>query len=207
MIVEFFGRAGSGKSTVARLISQKYNIPVIKIRSKQKLLYLNLLFSIKHPYKSIRRFFYVASNSINLKMFYYKFMNTFMQVNAKYQQALMIEGVSILDQGYVQSILSMFEKKVSEEQMLKYVNTILFPDKLIIFETTKEILEVRLNNRGYYVRPFLDKAYLETWQKNVDHNYQVLKNILPKFPCEVFIVDSSQTPEEISQEIMNFLNK
>jgi len=205
MIVEFFGHAGAGKTTVAELISEEYGIPIAKIRSRSKLLYFNFIFKIKHPVKFFGRFFYVIGNSINLKMFYYKFMNAFMQVNAKHQKALRFKGPVILDQGYLQSAMSMFEYKVSKAELQKYFKNILWPDKLVIFEASEEIIKNRLKERGYRVRQFLSEEYLKEREKIVEHNDKVFKNLAPSFPCQVLTVDATQLPAEIAKKIFNFI--
>ena len=56
MIIEFYGPAGSGKSTVAKYLMEKYRFPVIiKISTKKELLWNNFLFFLKQPFKFLKR--------------------------------------------------------------------------------------------------------------------------------------------------------
>ena len=107
MIIEFFGMPGAGKSTVARELAKDSSFRIIKIRKKTELLLLNFKYFTSHPIKFFKLFILVLKNSKNYQEFYYKFMNCFLDYNAKFQKAKKFEK-AILDQGYFQNIISFY---------------------------------------------------------------------------------------------------
>lgn len=205
MIIEFCGLSGAGKSTIARKLAAEHNIPVIKIETKRELFWYNAQFLLKHPLKFIARLIYVFGNSISFKMLYYKFMNSFLQTQAKFQKALKYP-VCIIDQGYLQNIGTIFEKKINDGQLAKYLKYLLYPDKLIFFTADKSVLDNRLKDRGYFTRQFLDEKYLMAWKEIVYHNYHLFSGLINSLPCESLIVDGNRSPEEICRQILNFIH-
>jgi thymidylate kinase len=174
MIIEFCGLPGSGKTTIAKKIEQNTDYKIIKIKSKRELLYYNFLFFIKYPVKFFYLFFYICRNSESWKEFYLKLMNTFFQHNAKYQKALKFEK-AIIDQGYFQNFLSVFNKKINTDIFYKYSELILQPDKLFIIKVSeKERLE-RINKRGYSFRNDFSEEERGVWMKIMMSNNSLLE--------------------------------
>jgi len=204
MIIEFCGLFGAGKSTIARTLAADYNIPVLKIETKSELFWYNAQFLLKHPLKFTVRLIYVFKNSINFKMLYYKLMNSFLQTQAKFQKAIKYP-ICIIDQGYVQNIGTIFEKKINEEQMLRYLKYLIYPDKLIFFTADRSVLDNRLKNRGYFTRQFLDEIYLTSWKDVVYHNYHLFSGLINLLPCKSMIIDGDKSPEEICRQILKFI--
>ncbi|MDP2586429.1 MAG: AAA family ATPase [Candidatus Komeilibacteria bacterium] len=205
MIVEFFGQAGSGKTTVARLLAEQNNWPLVKVKSKARLAGWNLLFLFSHPVKFFGRLGYVFGNSLSLKMFYFKFMNLFLNVNAKHQKALLQTGTAIIDQGYLHSVMSVFENKVSLPVMARYLKFIMYPDKLVFFETTPEVLAQRIKARGYFAREWLNPAQLLAWQEVINHNNLVFKELVNQLPGPILKVDANHNPQAIADQIKTFI--
>ena len=124
MILEFYGLPGSGKSTVARYLKKTRGFKVIKIENKRELFFYNLIFLFKYPVKFFALLYYLLLNGENSKLFYYKFMNTFLQHNAKYIKAKSFKRDEklIIDQGHFQNIISVFKKNVSSAYIENYLN-------------------------------------------------------------------------------------
>lgn len=177
MIIELYGLPGSGKTTLANKLAAEKGYAIIKVRKKRELVYYNLFFLFKHPYKFVILLFYVIINSNNPRLFYYKFMNTFLGYNAKYQKAKRYEN-AILDQGYFLNAFALFERPIEKAEMKKYFKHILKPDQLLILDIPFEVSLERTKERGYFARENFGEEYKKEWQKAVWENNQLFLNIV-----------------------------
>lgn len=187
MIIELYGLPASGKTTLARKIARNTDFKIVEIKSKPELIYFNFLYLIKHPIKFIITLFYIILNSPNWNFFYQKFMNTFLQVNARYQKALRYK-LAIIDQGYFQNIISVFEKEISSKILIRYIKFLLFPDKLIVFNISKNKRLKLMGERGYFARDKFGKAYRKKWEKIIEKNDKILKDNLRKINTDCLMV-------------------
>lgn len=191
MIIEFCGLPGTGKTTLARAIASQGKFEIIKIENKKELFWYNFLFFLKQPSKFLRLFFYIVNNSYSWQIFYYKFMNAFLHCNAKYQKALKYEN-ALIDQGYFQNLLSIFEKKVSWEQMGKYLSQVCLPDQLFIFQATEEKKEQRLSSRGHGVRDNMqDKQRKTAWLAASQFNHRTLVDHLSYLEVKYHVINNN----------------
>lgn len=174
MVIELFGLPGAGKTTLAKKLETEQGFKIVKIRSRWELLYLNLRHFFKNPVSSFMNLFFIIKSSPNLRLFYYKFMNFFMDINARYEKAGSCEK-AILDQGYFQNILSVFEKPINQYQLEKYLRYLPKPDKLIVVDTPPEEIQRRVGERGYYSREKFGKEYVEKWRETTAQNYELVK--------------------------------
>jgi len=174
MIIELCGLPGSGKTTIAKKIEQETSYKIIKIENKKELLYYNFLFFLKYPVKFFSLFFYVCKNSESWKEFYLKLMNTFFHHNAKYQKALRFNR-AIIDQGYFQNFLSVFNKAIDSKLFHKYLKLILHPDKLYIIKINPRERENRLERRGYDFREDFSEKQRGVWRKVMMANDSLLQ--------------------------------
>lgn len=174
MITELFGLPGAGKTTLAKKLEAEEGFKIIKINNKKELLYFNFIHVFKYPVGSSVNLFFIIKNSPNQKLFYYKFMNFFMDINARYEKAGRCDK-SILDQGYFQNILSVFEKPITRDLLKRYLKYLPKPDKLIIIDISFEESLNRIQKRGYYAREKFGKDYVENWRKTILSNYNLFK--------------------------------
>lgn len=174
MIVELFGLPGSGKTTLARKLEAEKGFKIIKINNRKELLYFNFIHFFKYPVGSSVNLFFILKNSPNMKLFYYKFMNFFMDINARYEKARFCDK-AVLDQGYFQNILSVFENPITIDLLKIYLKYLPKPDKLIIIDTSPEEALNRTQERGYYARERFGKDYVENWRETVLWNYNLFK--------------------------------
>ena len=201
MIIELYGLPGAGKTTTALALQEKKGIELLKIRSKRDLFYYNLLYLIKHPVKFFKTLYYVFVNSkCSLKLFYHKFTNAFLHINAKHQKALQSKNV-IIDQGYFQNIISVFEKKIDVNFLNKYCKLFLLPDKLIIFDIDEEIRQRRMTGRGWGARQYYKKEYRENWEKVIKYNNDLLIKNLENVGVDFLLLNENDNEEKIIQNI------
>lgn len=206
MIIELFGLPGASKTMLAKEFEQNSDFKIIKVSNKRELLFFNLIYLLKHPLKFFITLGYVIKNSPNWKLFYYKFMNFFLDTNAKYQKSFKYKN-AILDQGYFQNVLSIFEKPIDGDMLRKYLNFLLWPDKLIVLDSPFSKLEIRNKSRGYFPRQKMGEDYLNQWKVVLQKNYETFKKILTTILLDYLIVDADQDIKEIYKDAHDFINK
>jgi len=204
MIIELFGLTGAGKSTLARAMAVAGWGEVVKVLTKAELIYYNLLFFLTHPIKFVVLFFYIVGNSQQPGLFYLKFMNTFLLHNAKYQQAKKMK-YAIVDQGFLQNILSVFERELTRQQLKNYLRYLCYPDVLLILEATEEIIASRLAERGYATRANMPAEYLANWQQVVKKNYDLLLANLDLLPTRSFRLSTEVNNSELLNKVKDIL--
>lgn len=205
MIIEFYGLPGAGKTTIAQKLEEKAGFKIVKIKNKKELILFNILFLLKHPLRFFVLLYYVINNSTGLKEFYYKFMNAFLTSNAKYQKAKKYKK-AIIDQGYFQGILSIFNEKISLDKLNKYLNFILRPKKLFIFDLSLENMKLRTTSRGYFGRENFGKEYSEKWIETIINNNALIKKELPSISQNFLLINANQNIDEVYSKILNNLN-
>ncbi len=186
MIVELYGLPASGKTTLARkMVSDGY--VRVKIKNKKELLFYNFLFLAKHPVKFVASFIYVILNFGSASLFYYKFINAFLDKNAKYQKSLRFKK-SLIDQGHIQNIVSVFENKLTPREMIRYLRFLPLPDKLIVFDVNRAKRDERAGQRGYSARMNFGSDYQKEWREIIEYNDKLLKSILKDVQVEYFTI-------------------
>lgn len=206
MIIEFYGLPGAGKTTITQKLAAKSDFKIIKIRSKKELAWYNFLFLIGHPAKFFATLYYLVASSTGWPIFYYKFTNTFLHHNAKYQKALR-EKHAILDQGYFQNILSVFEKPVSVCSLARYSKFFLKPDKLIILNLPPDDVSGRIGGRGYTARERFGQEYFRRWLETIKENNRIFLENLDKLGVDYDIIDAKQNADDICGEILSILKE
>ncbi len=205
MIVELYGLPGTGKSTIARALESQGKFKRIRITSKVELLWYNFLFFFKKPFKFFKLLFYIFQHSSNWQIFYYKFMNLFLHCNAKYQKALKYQN-ALIDQGYFQNVISLFEQQVHWGVIQKYLANIILPDKLFILQADDQERQNRLLNRGYGLRQFQDEKTKDTWLKASQTNNSVFLENIANVKVRFFVITNNQSVEKVLQEINLLFN-
>lgn len=192
MILEFYGLPGSGKTTLSEQIAREIDFRIVKIKNNKELFYYNFLFLVKHPIDFFITLFFIFLNSSDLRILYSKLANGFLHVNAKYQKALNYER-AIIDQGYFQNIISIFDKEMDRDKIIFYSKFILKPDKLIFLDANHRLREERLKGRGYFPRKNFGSGYYENWLKVIEKNNEIFKNSLNYLNIDYsFIADSDR---------------
>lgn len=173
MIIELYGLPGSGKTTFARALSREGGFEIIKIRNPFELFARNIFFFFRHPVKFLWLLFFTVAYAGGFSFLYYKFMNVFLQVNAKYQKAAS-RRKAIIDQGYWQNALSLFEYPVSKETLKKYLKYVLPTDVLVVFDLPEETRDTRLKERGYASRDRYPAEYRAKFESAYRANHKLL---------------------------------
>jgi len=204
MIAELFGLPGSGKSTLAGILAERHNFAVIKIKNKAELVFLNFVYFIKHPIRFFATLFCLVKNSDSWPAFYYKFTNTFLHHNAKYQKALKA-GKAVLDQGYLQNLLSVFDRPISEDFLKRYARRLLLPDKLIILDLPFSETQRRLETRGYILRQNFGRQARQKWTEAIKSNYDLFLKNISQLSLDYSVIDARQSVDGVVRDTLNFL--
>ena len=191
MIIEFYGLSGTGKTILAKKFAESENFELIKVRTKKELLWYNFLYFVKRPIKFILTFFNLASNFGNRKLFYYKFMNTFLHHNAKYEKALKKKN-ALIDEGHAQNIISVFEKEIDDKKLKEYIKYLSKPDLLVVFCVESDRRKDFIKKRGYSSRENFGENYKKNWEKITEHNDEVFRNILDKCNYKFMVIDGGK---------------
>ncbi|MDD5589705.1 MAG: AAA family ATPase [Candidatus Portnoybacteria bacterium] len=183
MIIELFGLPASGKTHLAHKFSER-GFELVKINSRLELIGRSFLFLICNSWRSLRLFFFFLTNADNLSRFYVKFLNGFLQAGAKFQKAGKFEK-AVLDQGFFQNMLTLFEKEKTPEQLLQFVKILPRPNFLLIVEAPEEERLSRIGRRGYQNAKSFFKKYnspekIRGWEKIIEDNFEAFKEIIPR---------------------------
>ncbi|HQI25773.1 MAG TPA: AAA family ATPase [Candidatus Paceibacterota bacterium] len=200
MIIEFCGLPATGKTTVAGVLVKKKGFHKIKIESRREWLFYNLIFLLKHPIKFFGGLFMIVKFSEGGRDFYLKFMNCFIIHNAKYQKAQRFR-LGIIDQGYFQNILSVFNKPIDQKNLASYLKNFLYPDLLVVFDLSSTERQARLIKRGQSVRFGFDLKQVEKWQKASEVNYQLFKKMLPELGLPFCLLEASLAIDVLADKI------
>jgi len=165
-VVEFFGLPGSGK-TYAYNYLQK-SLPK-KVVLHTRISFLELFFWT--------RVIFIESIKVR-KMSLIRFKLSLLRQMLK-KEVIMYDDKYILDEGWLQRILSFYESKISSASLLKIYKHVSRADVVIFFERGHDHYFSRYNNPDN-TRAALGSSYLSGWKKVLTHNHEIIKEFLLK---------------------------
>ena len=118
-------------------------------------------------------------------------MNCFFDYNAKYQKALRYKN-TILDQGYFQNIISLFDRKIDSAILKKYLKLILLPDKLFVLDIPLEELKKRIGRRVRLSRSKFGQEYVKNWLELIRKNDRFFKKNLKALQVNSLIINNQE---------------
>jgi len=119
-------------------------------------------------------------------------MNCFFDYNAKYQKALRCRN-AILDQGYFQNIISLFEKPLTLKILRRYLNLILLPDKLFILNISPEEIKKRMIKKETNLpRSQFGYTYVKKWFSLIKKNDKFFKKNLRMVSINYLIISNQK---------------
>lgn len=178
MYIEFFGLPGSGKSTLARELAAQnttYEYPCDAPRSYA------FFFAMKHPRiawywlsRAAREACRQSAGSwVSFLMFKWALLvRTFSEVAYAQRSTKHV----ILDEGFLQRTLSVFETKITDQEVTQIFSHLPSPDVYVEVTTQQPVFErYRKTSRG---RARYGSAYLAQWEALVRENYATIVRAL-----------------------------
>ncbi len=170
LIVAIDGPAGSGKSTIAKLIAKKYNFTYIDTGAMYRMITLYLL-QEKIDFENLKEIENVLNNHINLDMTENKFFLNNKDVSQEIREPIISENVSkVASIKIVRDNLVSLQRKIASNKNVildgRDIGTVVFPNaqvKIFLIASVEE----RANRR-----------YKEFLEKNISISYEeVLKSL------------------------------
>ena len=170
LIVAIDGPAGSGKSTIAKLIAKKYNFTYIDTGAMYRMITLYLL-QEKIDFENLKEIENVLNNHINLDMKENKFFLNNKDVSQEIRELIISENVSkVASIKIVRDNLVSLQRKIASNKNVildgRDIGTVVFPNaqvKIFLIASVEE----RANRR-----------YKEFLEKNISISYEeVLKSL------------------------------
>jgi|SRR3989344_2330894 len=187
-MIEFFGLPGSGKSYLADKKSNEEGLKILKIHNRFEKYFFALLFFVLHPFFFL--FFIkkiVEETKNNPSLLRHKIFFLYFDVAAKDMKSRIRGRQTINDQGIFQFILSIYERKINQEDLCVY-RKYLKRDQYFIYivETDHEIRKKRMQDRRRIPRKVFGEEYVKRWSEISEHNFVIIKDfILANFEYKV----------------------
>lgn len=200
MIVELYGPPASGKSTFAKKLRRELEYERVRIVSRWKLVWYNVLFLCMHPVRFFALLYYTVRYVGSVKLFYYKLMNV-LDYHASWVHARRVSHDCVLDQGHHQNVISFFECPVSEAVIRRFISYMPPVDMLVVFDIPRSQREVWLEERGYRSpREKLSQKVQKRWQEAYEINHRTFVTLV-EGRKDVRVVRSEADIENVYTEI------
>jgi len=200
MIIEFFGLSKTGKTNFKnKIVSSEYLILNQESLSPFKKIILFSKYLIKRPINTFYIFYKLNTNNLSKKFKVIKMRNTYLiTVLAKYELIKNLQKKILLDEFFLQSLFMIFQKKSTKSEIKKILTSFPNSDFILLFERSKkeryEIYEkphTSFNNPTMYPGGWIDINYAKKWMEIMEHNYEIIKEIILENYVESTLKDST----------------
>jgi adenylate kinase family enzyme len=167
MVIELFGLPGAGKSTLAKELSEKLPLPVVRLSLFWRIIHWKMsVFQFPREAFSVVRFLFRHGRT-HLCSF---FMNGCVDRYGRFAYARKHGG--ILDEGPLQNVLSFPSRTLFEREMDAIVASLPHPDVLIHVSADQETRRNRQVSRGRITRDGV-------WESYASENERLALSALP----------------------------
>ncbi len=200
MVLELVGMPGGGKSTLAHFLTHESGIPTISPKGKAMLLLRSMWFIVFHPWLCIPLMLLVAKESSSMDEYWFKTLNLVI-----YPAAKQTFQKGVIDQGFLQSIISIPERALSKEELAKLLNHLPHENTIILVSVSEEESTRRIKDRSYRVR---DTQGEEVFQRKLTYmraNLETLKIVLASTKRTYTVVDGNLPPHNLYDAVHSFV--
>jgi len=180
MIISFLGLSGAGKTYYSTNFFADHKYKLIKIHNRFEKYFFLFIFFFTHPIFSISLLrIMVFENKGNKKLLIYKIKHLFFLVLAREGKSLFFKN-PIIDDGIFQFLLSIFERKISDNDLI-FFKKVLKRRKIIIYmlEASREMRLNRMKKRKRFPRMHsFGEKYFYHWLDIGEYNYVVIKDFI-----------------------------
>jgi len=154
MVIELFGLPGAGKSTLAKELSERLVVPVVRLSLFSRIFYWKM-FALRSPKEAFRAVQFLFHHGRNHR--YALFMNGCVDRYGRLSKAQKEGG--IVDEGPLQNVLSFPSRTLFEKEMVEIIASLPHPDVLIHVSVDQAMRMNRQVSRGRVVRDGAWEAY------------------------------------------------
>lgn len=180
MIYEFFGLPGSGKSYIAE---REFGYAAKSFSSiSQRLIkyFLVALYEVMHPIRSaVFILAIIRETQHNRKLMMHKLKFLYLNAEAR-EQAASFKREGVVDEGLVNYLLSLYERKISTKDVQSLLKRIPKKRTIYIVNANFEARKKRMKNRNRIPRASFGKEYAKEREEILEHNFDVIKQLIKK---------------------------
>lgn len=174
MITEYFGLPGSGKTHLAEQYSRARGARLIEVRGHfERCIWAIFFFCIRPRTCSILLREILKENRHNAPLLRHKVGVLYLNTIAKEGKAFFSRRESIIDEGFAQAILSLYEREACAEELSVFAR--LFRGrKVCLVAASRAKREERMHARARFPREFLGEEYRVRWFPILEKNHTVI---------------------------------
>jgi GTPase SAR1 family protein len=195
MIIEFLGLPGSGKSSLIKhIISNEPNSKDVLVGDLFSRIFFCILFSFKHPVKTVFWSQLLFDGARSYSMFRYKF-HLLSKSIAKTEKARHVQAKDIyIDEGLFQRALSLFENVMTESDLAKILKYIPLPDIIVTMEGGEFDRFLRYEDSADSPRKSMGQEYFDRWIKVLQSNYGIMYAYIKSGPIKTININNIGRP-------------
>lgn len=174
MVTEFFGLPGSGKTYLSRMYAKRNNAYLVEVGGRFERYFWSAFFACVHPavFFSFLKII-VRENKHDMRLLRYKIHTLYFNTIAKEGKRFFSGKDAVLDEGFSQAILSLYERELGKEDLAPFF-LFLKERKIYMVNASLAIREKRICERARAPRAFRDDEYRRNWHTMLEKNYMMM---------------------------------
>ena len=180
MITEYFGLPGSGKTYLAEQYSCTRGTRLIEARGYcERYMWAIFFFCVRPRACATLLGGILRENKHAITLLRHKMCVLYLNTIAKEGKAFFSRKESIIDEGFAQAILSLYEREVHAEELFVF-EKLFRGRKVCLVVTPPAKREERMRARARFPRAFLGEEYRARWFPILEKNHTVISGWIKK---------------------------
>ncbi|MEX0933936.1 MAG: hypothetical protein WD003_01590 [Candidatus Paceibacterota bacterium] len=117
-------------------------------------------------------------------------MNVLLHRNARYQKARFFKK-AIIDEGFFQNILSIYEDVIDRKTLKKMLRSIPKPELLVVFNINEKMLYKREKEKTRTSHRNFNLHYYKEWRETIEKNHLLFLSLLNELNIRYVIISNS----------------